>query len=371
MTTAFVESCVQTAEGSALAAVRMARGKPHARKLLKLLAAKKRILISTHLHPDPDALGSSMAMLHLLRSNLKDATVHFSVKGQIGGGINDAFTRYAKLDLEPWEDEKLKSYDAIILLDTQPMFAFSPLPEHITATAVIDHHPARGRKPKCPFCDIRTDVGATSSIVFSYFMELETAIPADLSATLLYAIESDLAGAAGMPTELDNMALSSLTLSANTNRLYQMRYVDLPQNYYFSYSAGLNSAVFYDKAMTAHIDDIDSLEKPAVIADFLLRFEKVTWCLVTGVHGNRMILSLRASDKDHSAGEIMRRLIRNIGVGGGHRTKAGGFIALENGSPTEIDRLRTTLKRRLLRSLRIRMSRGQKLVRRVEPPYPS
>src|SRR3982750_3623097 len=141
MTTSFVESCVLTAEGSALAAQRLPRGKPHARKLLKLLATKKRNLITTPSHPDPDALGSSMAMLHLLRTNLKDATVHFSVKGQIGGGINDAFTRYAKLDLEPWNDDALKTYDAIILLDTQPMFAFSPLPSDVTATAVIDHHP--------------------------------------------------------------------------------------------------------------------------------------------------------------------------------------------------------------------------------------
>src|SRR4051812_31567395 len=362
MTTAFVESCVQTAEGSARSALRFARGKPHARKLLKLLATKKRILITTHSHPDPDALGSSMAMLHLLRTNLKDATVHFSVKGQIGGGINDAFTRYAKLDIAPWNEEQLKSYDAIVLLDTQPMFAYSPLPPDVTATAVIDHHPARGRKPKCPFCDIRANVGATSSIIFSYFMETETPIPADLSATLLYAIESDLAGAAGMPTELDNMALSSLQLSADMNRLYQMRYVDLPQNYYVSYAAGLSSAVFYDKAMFAHIDGIDSLEKPAVIADFLLRFDQVTWCLVSGVHGKRLILSLRTSDKEFSAGEVMRRLIRNIGEGGGHRTKAGGFVALENGSPTEIERHRTTLRRRLLRSLGIKMSRGQRLV---------
>ena len=114
--------------------------------------------------------------------------------------------------------------------------------------------------------------------------------------------------------------------------------------------------------MIAHIDEIDSLEKPAVIADFLMRFEKVTWCLVSAVYENRLILSLRTSDLKRSAGEIMRRLINKIGEGGGHRTKAGGFIPLENGTPTEIERHRKTLKRRLLRSLGIRMSRGQRLV---------
>jgi nanoRNase/pAp phosphatase (c-di-AMP/oligoRNAs hydrolase) len=362
MTTAFVESCVQTAEGSALAAQKLTRGKPRAKKLLKLLATKSRILITTHTHPDPDALGSSMAMLHLLRTNLKNAEVHFSVKGQVGGGLNDAFIRYAKLDIEPWDDEKLSTYDAIILLDTQPTFAYSPLPHDMMPTAVIDHHPGRGRKPKCPFCDIRSNVGATSSIIYSYFMELGVAIPRDLSATLLYAVESDLAGAAGMPTELDNMALSSLMLSADMHRLYQMRYVDLPQSYYLSYAAGLATAVYYDTAMIAHIDEIDSLEKPAVIADFLMRFEKVNWCLVSSTHEGRMILSLRTSDPRHSAGEVMRRLIRGIGEGGGHRTKAGGFVRLDNGSPTEIDRQRKTLKRRLLRSLGIPMSRGQRLV---------
>ena len=110
-----------------------------------MLANKKRILITTHTSPDPDALGSSMALLHLLRTKSQRRDVHFSVKGQIGGGINDAFTRYANLDLVPWDERNLKSYDAIILLDTQPTFAYSPLPANVPATAVIDHHPARAK----------------------------------------------------------------------------------------------------------------------------------------------------------------------------------------------------------------------------------
>jgi nanoRNase/pAp phosphatase (c-di-AMP/oligoRNAs hydrolase) len=146
------------------------------------------------------------------------------------------------------------------------------------------------------------------------------------------------------------------------HRLYQMRYVDLPQNYYVSYAAALHSATYFENVMVAHINEIDSLEKPAVMADFLLRFDKVIWCLVTGVYDKRVILSLRTSDTRHSAGEIMRRLVNKIGEGGGHHSKAGGFVPLENGSPTEVERTRQKLKRRLLRALGIRMSRGQRLV---------
>ncbi|MGH7176813.1 MAG: DHH family phosphoesterase [Tepidisphaeraceae bacterium] len=364
--TAFVESCVQTAAGQAQAANRGARGKPRARKLLRTLADKKRILVTTHVHPDPDALASSLALCELLSTRLKNATVHMSIKGQIGGGINDAFTRHADLHLVPWNDAALQDYDAIVLLDTQPMFAYSPLPAGVIPTAVIDHHTVRGRRTKCTFTDVRPDVGATSSIVFSYFMELEEKISPKLGATLLYAIETDLAGAAGTPTALDNMALSSLTLIADTHTLYQMRYVDLPQSYYAAYASALNHAVYYDQAMISHIGTIDSLEKPAVMADFLLRYDKVTWALITAIYDGKLILSLRTNGPKDSTGDVMRRLVRNIGDGGGHRTKAGGHIPLETGSAAEIERIRTTLRRRLLRVLKIRMSRGQKLIPKIE-----
>ena len=360
--TAFVESCLETVAGSAVAAEMKSRGRPRARRLLKILEDKKNILITTHLHPDPDALGSSQALLQLLRTRLPKAKVNMSIKGNVGGGVNVNFARLSNLDLVPWDDEKLKEYDAYILLDTQPISAYCPLPRNIDPTAVIDHHRGRHRKPHCPFCDIRTDVGATSSIIFSYFMELEQTISPALGATLLFAIESDLAGAAGTPGELDNLALSSLTLMADTHKLYQMRYVDLPQSYYLAYAAALNNAMYYDNAIMSHIDVIDSLEKPAVMADFLLRFDAAQWSLVTAIHENKMIMSLRTSSKTTSAVDVIRKLIRNMGEGGGHRLKAGGYIPLSNGSPTEIARLRDVLKRRYLRFLKIRNTRGQRLV---------
>jgi nanoRNase/pAp phosphatase (c-di-AMP/oligoRNAs hydrolase) len=169
-TTAFVESCKSTAAGKAAAVNLSPRGRPRAKKLLKILADKKNILVTTHQHPDPDALASSMAMVALLKANLHDAEVRMSIKGRIGGGVNDAFTHHAQLNLIPWEEYRLGEFDAIILLDVQPGFAYSPLPPGVMPTAIVDHHRAPGRKPQSEFCDIRTDVGASCSIVFSYFM---------------------------------------------------------------------------------------------------------------------------------------------------------------------------------------------------------
>jgi nanoRNase/pAp phosphatase (c-di-AMP/oligoRNAs hydrolase) len=366
----FVESCVNTVAGSAVAIQRRSKHHPRFARLLKLLAGKKNILVTSHQHPDPDALASAHAMVFLLSARLgKDVSISMSIKGQIGGGLNDAFTKHSNLKLAPWDEAGLLAgkYDGIILLDCQPMFAYSPLPPSVPATAVIDHHRTRGRNPKCPFGDIRTDVGATASIVFSYFQEAKVNIPREMAAALVYAIETDLAGAAGTPGELDNIALSNLTLLADTRKLYQMRYVDLPQEYYIAYAAGLYNAMVYDNAIVSHIDTIDSLEKPAVLADFLLRYDKVQWSLVTGVHGSRLVISLRTSSTKLSAAEMIRRLIRNMGEGGGHKTKAGGVIPLQSASPAEIDRVRTILRRRYLSALGIKHARGQRLVPRDGP----
>jgi nanoRNase/pAp phosphatase (c-di-AMP/oligoRNAs hydrolase) len=367
--TRFVESCLTTVADSVVAAERKARGRPRAPRLLRTLAGKKNILVTTHLHPDPDALGSGMAMVQLLRAKLPESTkVSFSIKGQIGGGINAMFAKLSELELVPWDDERLSEYDAFVLLDTQPTSSFCPLPKTIDPEVVIDHHlGGPGHRPHCPFCDIRTDVGATSTIVFSYFMELEVDISPALGASLLFAIESDLAGAAGTPGELDNIALSSLTLIADTHRLYQMRYVDLPQSYYIAYASVLANAVYYDNALISHIDVIDSLEKPAVMADFLLRFDQVQWALVTAVHEGKLIISLRTSDREIAASAMIRKLLRNVGEGGGHRTKAGGFIPLNGNSAAEVAKIRDVLRRRYLRALKIRATRGQRLVRPTSP----
>ena len=368
-TTAFVESCVEAVADSAVAVERRARGRPRAGMLLELLKDKKNVLVTTHQHPDPDALASGLAMCHLLGQKLKGAKVGMSIKGRIGGGINEMFVRLSNLKLLPWDDAALSEFDAIVLLDTQPMFAFSPLPAGVKPLAVIDHHRGKSRKSlvDCAFCDIRTDVGATSSIVFSYFMELEVPIKGELAATLLYAIETDLAGAAGTPGELDQVALSSLILMADSRKLYQMRYVDLSQGYFVAYSNGLANASYWENgtsgAVLSHLESIDSMEQPAVIADFLLRFDKVQWALVTAVHENKLVLSIRTSNTSKlSAADMARKLLRTIGEGGGHRTKAGGFLRLETGSAAEVDRLREVLRRRYLRALGIKGQRGQKLV---------
>lgn len=365
----FIESCVETVADTARMVEKTTRHHPRAARLIKLLKDKQNILVTTHIHPDPDALASSYGMAELLKAKLKNAHVSVSVKGRIGGGYNSAFMAESQLELVPWDEDKLKEYDAIVLLDVQPGYEYCPLPEDLPLIGVVDHHRSRLRKKYCPFHDVRTDVGATSSIIFSYLMDLEVPIGSDLAAALLFAIETDLSGAAGQPDELDNIALSSLTLQADPRRLYRMRTSPLPLAIYDAYNDGLQNAMIYDNVLVSHIPQVESQETPAVLADFLMRYERLKWVLVTGVIGNHLLLSLRMRGHSMTAAEVIRHMLGRMGEGGGHRFKAGGSIRLKSEAGTaecvrEVRKIRTKLLKRIVATLGLEKNvRGTRLVK--------
>lgn len=363
--TAFVDSCIETVSGSAKAVARTHGRRPRVRQLLRKLTGKKRILVTTHMHPDPDALASTAAMAELLQRKLPASRITAAVKGKVAGGINENFVRLSHLELEPWpEGEELKAFDAVVLLDVQPRFAYSPLPEWMVPTAVIDHHRAPPKTPRSAYHDVRVEVGATCSIVFSYFKEMNLDISPLMAASLLYAIETDLAGAAGTPGELDNIALSSLTLMADTSALYQMRYFDLSQSYFQAFYRGIGSAQVYGPVVVSHLGQVDSMEKAAVVADALLRYEPAEWSFVTSVFEGRLITSLRSTGS-HAipASDMIKKMMAKKGQGGGHRMKAGGFVPLEDANDDDaVEKIRTKLRQRLLLALKLSGTRGQKLV---------
>ncbi|MEM1012541.1 MAG: DHH family phosphoesterase [Planctomycetota bacterium] len=380
---AFVENLVESVEDAAKATADAQRDRPVASDLIKALAGKRNILITGHRNPDPDALGASAALQHLLSERLPDLPrsggrpqLVVSHTGITPGGVNAPFVENAPLNLAPWDDARLSesdgadAYDAVILVDAQPSFPGSPLPSGVVPTAIVDHHSARGRRPSAPFVDIRPDVGATTSIVFSYMMELDVDPDPALAAMMLHAIETDLAGAAGQPDGLDNAALAALTVRADTRQLYRMRHVELPQHYFVGYADALADARLYGRVLVSNLGKIRYTEKPAVIADFLLRFAGADYAVVTALFGDdgdghpeRLVLSVRAGRLDLSAGEMLRRAMADFGEGGGHRTKAGGFVLFDNGSQTEIERVRLQLRRRILESLRIDPAvRGKRLL---------
>ena len=90
-------------------------------QLVKLLEGRKRLLVWTHTHPDPDALGSAMGLRHLVKEKLGMES-DFGLVGRVMRAENKAMVRCLSMDLTPVSELNLDDFDCIALVDTQPGF---------------------------------------------------------------------------------------------------------------------------------------------------------------------------------------------------------------------------------------------------------
>ena len=150
----------------------------HLRSVVKDLLpgwGPRRPLILTHRTPDPDALGAMFGLELLLRRALS-LDPEIAATGRISRAENVAMLR--ELDLAFVDAEALDRtrYAAVFLVDTQPGFGHTPLPDGIPVVAVFDHHrppdpeALRGRELP-PHYDLRLEVGATSALMYGYLRE--------------------------------------------------------------------------------------------------------------------------------------------------------------------------------------------------------
>src|SRR5262249_40059016 len=146
----------------------------------------------THVHPDPDGLGSMMGLAHLVETCLGKPT-RLTRDGLISRAENRAMVELLDLDLLSVDQVKWDcNSEAVVMVDSQPQTGRHNLDPCMPLYAVIDHHDTPGDTTDVPFVDVRNSVGATCSLVTSYLIEQNIPIPPRLATGLLYGIETEL-----------------------------------------------------------------------------------------------------------------------------------------------------------------------------------
>src|SRR5438046_911130 len=147
----------------------------------------------SHVQPDPDSLGSMMGLAHLVESRTGMAT-RLTRDGLISRAENRALVELLDVPLEPIEEVVWRKGEALVMVDSQPHTGRHNFDSDVPLYAVIDHHDTPGCVDGIPFIDLRRGLGATCSIVTSYLIEQNVAIPPRLATALLYGIETELSG---------------------------------------------------------------------------------------------------------------------------------------------------------------------------------
>ena len=293
--------------------------------LLTWVSGRGKILIVVHDNPDPDCLASAYALRHLFIMTLnRQATIAFS--GMIGRGENLAMARELEIPFSPLELLNPHDYPVICMLDTQPETGNNSLPAGSRIDIIIDHHPRSPASNGCRWVDIREEYGVTATIVYEYLLSQGITINSNLATALFYAIKSetqDLGREANVP---DREAYLKLFPLANKRIIFLITHPKLPVEYFMMMNSALRHTLIYDTVLVSNLYVISFPEVVAEMADFLIRLEGIETALCMGHYAGRMILSLRTTRGDLRLGAMIRRIIADLGTGGGHGMTAGGKI---------------------------------------------
>lgn len=335
-------------------------------QFLKGLADFKLVTFVSHVHPDPDGLGSMLGLAHLVESCLGKET-RLTRDGAICRAENRAMVDLLDIDLEPIDSIRWHDREALVMVDSQPKTGRHTFDPRVPIYAVIDHHQTPGDLTGIPCQDIRHGMGATCSIVSSYLIEQEVAIPEQVATALYYGIETELCGYPREASYLDDSALQFLYPLADKDVLARIRNAPLPQAYFECILQALQSSFIYDRLCISWVHELAQPEMAAQVVDFMIRFEEVDWAVCAGIYNDQWILSARTALGRSQAGEMLRQVAARMGGrAGGHDRRAGGYIPLAGQSATAIEQQQSELRRRLLRALHIEECRGHRLVSRRE-----
>jgi nanoRNase/pAp phosphatase (c-di-AMP/oligoRNAs hydrolase) len=303
-----------------------------------------------------------LGLAHLVHTCL-DRPTRLTRDGLISRAENRAMVELLDIELASIDDVVYRKGEAVVMVDSQPNTGRHNVdPDLMPIYAVIDHHDTPGELEDIPFVDVRRGLGATCSIVASYLMEQDIALPPRLATGLLYGVETELSGYPREASALDDSALLYLYPLADKDLLARIRNARLPQSYFECLLQALQSSFIYDRLIISWVSELPQPELAAEVVDFLIRFEEVDWAVCAGVYQDQLILSLRSAVRGTRAGELLRQVVGKLGKAGGHDRRAGGTVPLQSPTATAIEELQAELRRRLLRALHIDECRGQRLV---------
>ena len=331
-------------------------------RFLAGMADCRGVTFISHVHPDPDSLGSMLGLAYLVESCLSKRT-RMTRDGAICRAENRMMVETMGIELTPIEDVEWRPGEAVVMVDSQPRTGRHNIPDDVQIYAVIDHHQTPGDLGGVPFLDIRQTIGATCSLATRYLLEQELEIPERIATCLYYGIESELSGYPREANHLDDSALDFLYPIANRDAIAQIRNAPLPETFYETLLQALQASFVYDELLISWVHDLQNPELCSQAVDFLIRHEGIRWALCAGVHEDQLILSLRSNQPRACAGEILRQVAARMGGrAGGHDRRAGGYIPLPSASDSGIDLVQSEFRRRLLKALGIEEQRGRRLV---------
>ena len=277
------------------------------------------------INADPDALACGMAVKRLLRYRVKSITIAYP--NEVRRLSNIIMMEVLKIQTERLQNLKLNDYSKKVMLDSQP--SHLPIFENIQFDAIIDHHPLTNSW-KATYVDIRSDYGAAASIMVEYLRAAELKPSVYLATALFYAIKVDTHNFEKKARMADAISFRYLFDIANQNLVRKIELSELRMSELGYFKTALAEMKVSKKRLYAHVGRVRSPDILVIIADFLNQVHDISWVLVSGIHGERLVVIFRCDGYKRNAGKLAEKIFGKLGSAGGHREAARAEVPLKN-----------------------------------------
>jgi len=298
---------------------------PVAEKLKKLLAqVEPEDTVGILINADPDAISSALALQRLFWRRVKKTWVFrtnvikradnlamiklLNIKQQHIRKLNPArISRWAIVDSQPHHQEALSKFRFDI---------------------IIDHHPLSNGS-SAAFLDIREDYGATATMMTEYLRAAKIKPSPRLATALFYGIKTDTDNfvRASIPNDIE--AFRYLYPFTNIHIVKMIESSEMTRKTLTHFRAALENLVFFKDKAYIHMGKVNDPDILVILADFFLKLVESTWCIVSGVYGQKLIVIFRHAGFRLDAGKIAQKLFGPWGPAGGHKSAARAEIPME------------------------------------------
>lgn len=356
----------------------IARAKPKLEELTRMARGKKTLLAQTHDYPDPDTIGSALALGWLLQELMGiEPTIGYS--GVIGRAENKTMIKVLGIKMKRTTEKDVDKYDLVALLDTQPEVGNHCVPDGKPPDIVFDHHfPRELEGPQPEFFDVGGEYGATSTKVVELIMASGLQPPTQVATALFYGVKSDTMNLARDASPADVAAYLYLFQLADNRLLAEIENPQVPLDYFRVFNKSLLGAKIYGAMVVSDLGEIYTPDLCAEVAERLLQIEGVKHALAVGWFEEQLFLSLRTRSRNRNAGKILHKIVNGGGFGtaGGHGPMAGARVSVQGRSQRSRADLRRNIVNQVVQAFgedyrhfhRILSKKDQALT--MEPPPP-
>ena len=293
---------------------------------LRELNCFNEIIIQAHDNPDADSIASGFGLYWFFRKTGKQ--VRFIYGGENSVRKSNLVMMLDTLSIPMEHVTELEhSPELLITVDCQygerNVQKFPA--QHI---AVIDHHPSVTSVPS-GYSEIRDRYGSCSTLVWDLLTEegYDPGRDEYLATALYYGLYMDTGRLQELGHPKDRDMRDSLEFRCRRGDLLQLINKNITFDEFCLAGRAMEDAV-HDAGNGCLLVEAGACDPNllGVISDAGIEVDTVDNCVVYSILDNGVKLSVRSYGNNDHANEIISYLTENIGSGGGHIRKAGGFI---------------------------------------------